>query len=142
LQTSLSDMSDRCCVLVVDDDPDLRHMVRTLLELEGCEVVTAADGREALQQARAHRPSVIVLDLMMPVMNGWSFRQEQLRDAALAHIPVLVTTAATEVIARPDSLGAARFFRKPLDFEAFTSAVLATCEGELGAAPFDGHDDD
>jgi CheY-like chemotaxis protein len=49
-------MSDRCCVLVVDDDPDLRHMVRTLLELEGCEVVTAADGREALQQARAHRP--------------------------------------------------------------------------------------
>jgi CheY-like chemotaxis protein len=135
-------MSDRCCVLVVDDDPDLRHMVRTLLELEGCEVVTAADGREALLQARAHRPSVIVLDLMMPVMNGWSFRTEQLRDAALADIPVLVTTAATEAIARPDSLGAARFFRKPLDFEAFTSAVLATCEGDTGVAPSDGHDHD
>jgi CheY-like chemotaxis protein len=117
-----------CRVLVVDDDADLRQMVRTLLELEGCEVLTAADGREALQKARTHRPSVIVLDLMMPVMNGWSFRAEQLQDVALAGIPVLVTTAATEAIARPDTLGAARFFRKPLDFEAFTAAVLSTCE--------------
>jgi CheY-like chemotaxis protein len=115
-------------VLVVDDDPDLRQMVRTLLELEGLEVVTAADGREALQKARAQPPRVIVLDLMMPVMNGWSFRAEQLQDAALAGIPVLVTTAATEAIARPDVLRATRFFRKPLDFDAFTSAVLETCQ--------------
>src|SRR5947208_16254859 len=82
-------------LLVVEDDADVRHALTLFLEGAGHTVRTAANGREALEQLHANgRPDLIVLDLAMPVMNGWEFRGHQRRDPALADIPVGVLTAA------------------------------------------------
>jgi CheY-like chemotaxis protein len=82
-------------ILVVEDDPAITSsLTETLLE-EGFEVGAAANGREALERLRSGlRPAAIILDLMMPVMDGWDFRSEQLKDPALRDIPVVVVTAA------------------------------------------------
>jgi CheY-like chemotaxis protein len=82
-------------VLIVEDDPAICSSISEALREEGFDVATAAHGRAALELLRtAPRPSAIVLDLMMPVMDGWDFRHEQLRDPALKDIPVVVVTAA------------------------------------------------
>jgi len=90
-------MADR--VLVVEDEEDLRHSVAEVLQLEGYDVSTAANGREALHEMNASeiRPSLILLDMMMPVMDGWTFRRRQLEDAELADIPVVVFSSAKNV---------------------------------------------
>jgi CheY-like chemotaxis protein len=80
-------------ILVIDDDSDIREVVGEALQFAGYEVATARDGREGLAQARSFRPTLILLDLMMPTMSGWEFRAAQLRDEALADIPVVVVTA-------------------------------------------------
>ena len=82
-------------VLVVEDDPAITSsLIETLME-EGFEVDAAANGREALDRLRGGpRPAAIILDLMMPVMDGWDFRSAQLRDPVLRDIPVVVVTAA------------------------------------------------
>jgi CheY-like chemotaxis protein len=91
--------AERLCVrapriLLVEDDDAVRESLSELLRDEGFEVVTARNGREALEHLRAgRRPTAILLDLMMPVMDGWDFRQHQLRDPALRDIPVVVVTA-------------------------------------------------
>ena len=76
-------------ILVVDDDPDTRNLLQLVLELEGYAVDTAANGLDALQRARQVRPDVIVLDLMMPLMDGCGFRVAQLKDPRLAAVPVV-----------------------------------------------------
>ena len=109
-------MSAEGSILVVDDDPDLRETVGELLEEEGWVPRLAENGRVALELLRAgERPRLILLDLMMPEMNGWQFREEQLRDALLRRIPVVVMTAsrgfegqaitASEVLFKPIGLG-------------------------------------
>lgn len=81
-------------ILVVDDSPDMREVLRAVLEGDGYRVDEAANGAEALRYLRQHEPpQLIVLDLMMPVMNGWEFREAQRHDAALASIPVVVFSA-------------------------------------------------
>src|SRR5262245_23155992 len=81
-------------VLVVDDDEEIRNALTEFLSDEGYGVVSASNGREALASLREGvHPSVILLDLMMPVMDGWDFRAEQLRDPGLRDIPVVVITA-------------------------------------------------
>jgi CheY-like chemotaxis protein len=83
-----------CQVMIVEDDPDLREMLAQLLTLEGFDPTEAANGAEALRQLRSGPPpEVILLDLMMPVMDGWTFRAEQLRDPSIAHIPVIIVSA-------------------------------------------------
>jgi CheY-like chemotaxis protein len=98
-------------VLVVEDDDDIRSALAELLESEGYEVTSAADGRQGIERALARPPDVILLDLMMPVMNGWEFREEQKRDPTIAGVPVVVVSAvsrasidASEVIAKPFSI--------------------------------------
>ena len=82
-------------VLVVDDDASFRGALREHLETEGYSVVEAANGLAALGRLRAGlRPSVIIFDLMMPVMDGWDFRDGQLSDPELRDIPVVLVTAA------------------------------------------------
>jgi CheY-like chemotaxis protein len=81
-------------VLLVEDDAAIASSLGDALGEEGLRVATAANGREALAMLRnGPRPSAIILDLMMPVMDGWDFRHEQLRDPALKDIPVVVVTA-------------------------------------------------
>jgi len=76
-------------VLVVDDDADSRTLLELALSIEGYGVQAAADGAAALERARVFHPDVILLDLAMPIMDGFTFRQEQLRDPSIAEIPVI-----------------------------------------------------
>jgi CheY-like chemotaxis protein len=108
--------SDKPCVLVVDDDLSTREVVSLLLNDEGFQVAMAGDGAAALEQLRhGERPGLILLDLMMPIMDGWQFRLEQLSDPRLADIPVIVCTAAGRSAQRADGLHALARLDKPLD---------------------------
>lgn len=112
-------------VLVVDDDEDIRDILGELLQEQGYAVLRAADGAAALDVLRAgRRVCVIVLDLMMPGLSGWDFRAAQLRDPALAPIPVVVITASG---APATGLGDVRMIRKPLRFPDVVDAVKEHC---------------
>jgi CheY-like chemotaxis protein len=80
-------------VLVVDDDKDMREVLTDVLEFEGYLVSSAANGSQALNEARRSPPHIILLDLMMPVMSGWQFRAAQVLDPTLAQVPVVVMSA-------------------------------------------------
>jgi CheY-like chemotaxis protein len=111
-------------VLVVEDDPVARELLRTFLQSAGFAVACAGNGREALDVLRAgDRPAVILLDLKMPVMSGWQFREEQRRDPALAKIPVVVFSGGDELDSAAASLGAAAHFPKPIDPEELVATV-------------------
>jgi CheY-like chemotaxis protein len=114
-----------CPVLIVEDDEDLREMMAHLLTLEGFEAATAANGREALDYLQTSRPEVILLDLMMPVMDGWEFRRQQQADPNLAPVPVIVLSALDQ--ARASNVDAAAFLKKPLDFDHLLDLVRAYC---------------
>jgi len=103
-------------VLVVDDDPDIRELLFTALEDEGFEVVPAGNGREALAIIRTFRPDVIVLDLMMPVMDGWQFASElRIRDEGAEDIPTVLLSAARDLRAHAEAMSAAEIIEKPFD---------------------------
>ena len=103
-------------ILIVDDDSDLRLALTELLEEEGYAVEGAADGRGALVKLQAGlRPSLILLDLMMPGMNGWDFRTAQLEDPTLRALPVVVVTASGSDLATIQSqLGSVELVAKPI----------------------------
>ena len=111
-------------ILVVEDDPDTRQAMTTVLELEGYEVVSVANGKEALEHMRRDgRPAVILLDLMMPVLDGWQFRAEQKQDQSLASIPVVVVSADGAVQQKAASLGAAGYLQKPVEVDELLRVV-------------------
>lgn len=118
--------------LVVDDDKDLRDIICRTLESEGWRTLSAGDGEEALELLRtsADRPCLIVLDLLMPHMNGWEFRDRQIADPALRDIPVLVLSGASG--SRP--LGVP-VVEKPFDLEALVRKMAASCGHRGAAAP-------
>jgi CheY-like chemotaxis protein len=114
-------------VLIVEDNDVTRDVMSLILESDGYQVSTAANGRTALERLRGgDRPCVILLDLMMPVMDGWQFREEQRRDGALADIPVVVCTAAGESTQQA-ALGAAEFLSKPVEADDLLAAVRRHC---------------
>lgn len=112
-------------VLLVEDDEDIRGSVTDILREEGFEVVTASDGDDALRYLRsaAEPPRLILLDLMMPVMDGWGFRAAQLADERLAKIPVVILSAATDVRQHAAQLRADDYLVKPLDVPQLLNAV-------------------
>jgi CheY-like chemotaxis protein len=113
-------------ILVVDDDAAVVRPLARFLELEGFTTVTAANGLEALKYLRGGGgAAVIVLDLRMPVMDGWTFRREQLRDPVLANIPVVVLSGADHDRV-PEILPAAAF-EKPYQLAEVTTAVRQLC---------------
>ena len=115
-------------MLIVEDDADLREMMAQLLTLEGYHIDTAANGREALEYLHeAPRPDVILLDLMMPIMDGWEFRRRQQNDPALADVPVIVLTALDQAQARANDLNGVDFLKKPLDFDRLLDLVRRRC---------------
>jgi CheY-like chemotaxis protein len=112
-------------ILVVDDDHDIREMVAEILALDGYRVRSALNGKVALEKARANRPDLIVLDLMMPVMTGWQFLDAQREDPRLATIPVVVVTAA--LVSHVE--GAAVLLRKPFDLDTLLMTAARFCGG-------------
>ncbi len=113
-------------VFIVEDDADTREMLGKFLELEGYHVEVAVNGRQALERlTEGLEASVIVLDLMMPVMDGWQFRREQARDASLASIPVIAMSASGRE--RLERFDAQCYMTKPLDLEELLARITACC---------------
>jgi len=112
-------------ILVVDDDALIRDTLATALGDEGYAVRVAPDGRAALSSIGNWRPDLIVLDLMMPVMNGVEFRAAQRSAADTAQIPVIVLSAAHEVQSRAASLEPAAVFTKPFDLGDLLDAIAS-----------------
>jgi twitching motility two-component system response regulator PilH len=113
-------------VLIADDDPDVREVFSAFLECMGKLALTAADGVEALAVARREHPSLIVLDLKMPRMDGPALRSALQRDAALAGIPVVVVSG--EVDSRcAGAMGAVAALRKPPDLVRLGRLISELC---------------
>jgi CheY-like chemotaxis protein len=123
----MTDDAARSCamVLLVEDDVDVREAVTDTLEDAGYRVITARHGQEALEVLRngGPRPCLILLDLMMPVMDGWQFRDLQSKDPELADIPVVALSAHGGLHA----LGAADHLRKPVQLRALMDVVERFC---------------
>ena len=120
-------MGDQRQVLVVDDEPDVLLLCRVNLEFEGYEVATAPDGQAGLEACRELRPDVVLLDVMMPRMDGWQTLEAIKADPELAHIPVVMLTAKVqdEDQIRGWSEGAAEYITKPFS-PLSLSKVIAT----------------
>jgi CheY-like chemotaxis protein len=116
--------SHRCSVLVVDDNADVRELLRVALQAEGYAVECVDNGRAALNHLRSHAVTcLIVLDLMLPVMDGAHFRTAQLQDRSLAWIPVVLMSGAPDAERRARELGARRLVKKPLDLDEVARAL-------------------
>ncbi len=117
-------------VLVVDDDDDIRAALTVALDTEGYTVVCAMHGAEALERLRECRPDLIILDQMMPVMDGPAFIEAKKRDPSISRIPVLAITASLHLCVE----GATVFMRKPVDLDCLLSAV-ARCVASSRSSP-------
>ena len=113
-------------VLVVDDESNMRFLLRTLLESEGFEVVEAYHGAAALERVKEQQPDLIVTDLMMPVMNGREFVERLRGDPNTATIPILAISSSRNI----DVAGADAALRKPFDIDALIEAVRSLSRGD------------
>jgi CheY-like chemotaxis protein len=109
-------------IFVIDDDPGVSDALAAVLSDEGYDVMTAENGADALARLReAPAPALIVLDLMMPVMDGYQFRAEQLRTPAIADIPVVVLTAGAAP--RASELCVNDILKKPIDLDSLLGVI-------------------
>jgi CheY-like chemotaxis protein len=109
-------------IMVVDDDPELRQSILDVLEDAGYSTMSASGGEEALRQLGApERPQLILLDLMMPGMNGWQFREAQQADGRIRDIPVLVITASRYLATHP--IDVERVVFKPFSVDQLLGAI-------------------
>ena len=117
-------------ILVVEDDEDIRESLREVLEAEGYTTCAAENGRAALDaMLHGEKPCVILLDLMMPVMNGAEFLGIIRRDPRLRNIPVIVVSAG---LGAPAPAGTQGFLRKPLDLDTLFAALARHCPADIG----------
>jgi CheY-like chemotaxis protein len=117
------DTSDSNSILVVEDDDLTRDALTILLEASGYRVMAAAHGQEALDRlGDGEIPSLILLDLCMPVMDGRTFRKHQLQSPSLAPIPVLILSAEDNFARTAVSLGAAGYFPKPIEIDKLSGS--------------------
>lgn len=117
-------------ILVVEDDRDIRRNMQWLLESEGYFVELAENGQVALDKLQTANdlPGLIILDLMMPVMDGFQFREAQESDSRLAPIPVAIMTADGHVEEKKTRVGARAALRKPPDIDAILKIVEELCK--------------
>jgi CheY-like chemotaxis protein len=115
--------------MVIEDNDATREAFGLILGSQGYRVTTAVNGREALALLRElnEHPSVILLDLMMPVMDGWQFREAQCQDARMATIPVIICSAAGEIHLRAACLDAAGYLNKPVEVLELLEAIRPYC---------------
>jgi CheY-like chemotaxis protein len=114
------------CVLVVEDDDIVRRMLLLLLRSHGYETMEAGNGQEALERMRQRVPCMVLLDIHMPLMTGWEFRERQLQDPALARVPVVCLTALFDPEDVVRRLGVP-CLAKPADFPSVMHEVEAAC---------------
>jgi CheY-like chemotaxis protein len=110
-------------ILIVDDDQAIRDVVSDILEMSDYRVKTACNGAEALETMRVDRPAAVLLDLMMPVMNGWEFLRQYKCEVPVAPVPVVIMSAARDASAVAGQLGAQAFLSKPFEIEAILAIV-------------------
>ncbi|HTE56462.1 MAG TPA: response regulator [Kofleriaceae bacterium] len=117
-------------ILLVEDDLDIRIDLADLLRHEGYEVATVANGQEALDWLRqaGHHADLILLDLMMPIMNGWDFRSQQLEEPSLTTIPVVLLSGAGDVARHAMALKTAGYLIKPLRLDSLLHLVARFCD--------------
>jgi CheY-like chemotaxis protein len=108
-------------ILVVDDDPEILAMLRDFLEGEGMSVRTAENGAEALEVLEEMAPALILLDMRMPVLDGWAFAQ-QLKERQLAY-PIVVMTAAESARSWAEEIGATAYIAKPFDVNELLQTI-------------------
>ena len=116
-------------MLLVEDNPDSNAALELFLRSHGYDVMTAFDGEQAIERLRAGpRPSVVLLDVMMPGKDGNAFRREQLADPALASIPVIVFSGAYDVGGIAERLGVRDYLTKPVDVQRLLDTVRRYCD--------------
>jgi CheY-like chemotaxis protein len=115
-------------ILIVEDEADIREPLADLLEGRGYGVVAVADGREALDRLEEGLlPCLIILDLMLPVMSGWEFRRQQLKDSRWSSIPTVVLSGIDNGRREAQRLQAIAFLSKPINFESLYKTVDRYC---------------
>jgi DNA-binding response OmpR family regulator len=115
-------------VLVIEDDPDMREIEKTALGCGGFEVLLATNGKEGLDKLAETRPCVILLDLMMPIMDGLTFLAECRKRQLAAGVPIVcVSAGGQEMVAHAMRLGARECIHKPADFEELCDRVAHYC---------------
>ncbi len=115
-------------VLVIEDDPDMREIEKTALSCGGHNVLLATNGREGLLALEESRPCLILLDLMMPVMDGLTFLRERERRGVAADVPVVcVSAGGNDLMTRALDLGARECIAKPVDFDVLCDTVAVHC---------------
>lgn len=125
-------MADALRVVVIDDDRDLRELIKITLEFTaGWEVVTAANGREGIEAVRERAPDVVVVDLMMPEMDGYAVCRCLKQDPATAAIPLVLLTARKQLDERQlGAAGASGVVFKPFEPEELASQIRRLCESD------------
>jgi len=114
-------------ILIIEDEYDIRAVLTEILEDEGYVVASVPNGLEALVFLQKHHPQLILLDLGMPIMTGWEFRERQRRDPALADIPVIIMSATRHLNQTAAALQAADYLDKPIEINALLSLVEQYC---------------
>jgi CheY-like chemotaxis protein len=115
-------------IMIVEDDADIRDTLKQVLELDGFDVITARNGKEAIDLLRGREgPCLIFLDLMMPVMSGWEFLQVKKANNVLAQIPVVISSASGDA-ARTAERDADRLLRKPIELNTVLKIAHDFCD--------------
>lgn len=115
-------------ILLIEDNTDLRETLEDILRYEGYNIISVANGEQAIQHLKSQpTPCLILLDLMMPVMSGWEFRSQQLRDPEIAAIPVVIISGAGDVQKQAALLNVAEFLTKPIEVSLLLEVVRRHC---------------
>ena len=112
-------------ILVVDDDAVFNKMTRTLLEDSGYEVITAGDGQEGLEKTKSENPDLIILDVMMPIMNGYAMLEEVRKNEKIKDTPIILCTsrAQKDYLEETQDLVIDAYFTKPFEAPAFLATI-------------------
>jgi CheY-like chemotaxis protein len=114
-------------ILIVEDDISIRDSLAQLLVYEGYDVIGASNGQEGLESVKISKPCVILLDLMMPVMDGWQFSDHLNADPDLSRIPVIIISAHEKVSEISKDLRAQGFVKKPINVDQLLETVKLHC---------------
>ncbi len=107
-------MKQKAKILVIDDDADLATVMKGALESKSYEVIVAYNGKEGLEKAKKEKPDLVILDILMPVMDGWIFADLFRKDPSLAKTPVIALSSFSESLGQPFPFEVSEFVPKPL----------------------------